>query len=226
MIKALIRTALLLIALGIAFIVFLLTPVGLKFTTAITTENVPGKLDYSHASGLLSGPITLDNVRYTLGDTLITAKKITWNWKLSAFFGKRLDIQSLQASDVQITYLKAAKKPLTETPSKNFYHQLQQFANNSQHRATQLEALSFHLPYTLVIEKAVINGIHFHRKNTPSYYAPSLVFHAVIKNNQINFELNTTLIQPTRLQLHWKINGTLRHYQTHLALTGNETNLQ
>ena len=93
------------------FIIFLLTPAGLKTGLSIAKTFLPGELKYASASGLLTGPIELKNIDYRQKNLEVRIQSLHFNWSLWALFFKRLSLQDLKASHIQIIQHRPPEKP-------------------------------------------------------------------------------------------------------------------
>lgn len=114
--KIILRTFIVLMILIFAMIAFIMTPTGLKVTADIATKIVPGKLSYRRISGVILGPINIEDLKYENQQQKIRIKYLSVNWRLSDLLRKKVTITHFIANDINV-YLaeqKAApKKPIT-----------------------------------------------------------------------------------------------------------------
>jgi translocation and assembly module TamB len=94
------------VGLFVAFAAFWAT--GTKDGAAWSFERlgalVPGKLKVGTLDGPLRGPLVVHDVSYASDQVEITADRVAIDWRLDRLFGKRLDIRSLAAHNVKMTF--------------------------------------------------------------------------------------------------------------------------
>lgn len=96
MMRKLFFTLFSLLIIFLLFIIFLCTTqAGLNTTIKLAQKLLPGKLSVEQAQGKILGNLTVANFYYKNKDTKITLNYLQFNWKPSALFKNKLDIQKL-----------------------------------------------------------------------------------------------------------------------------------
>ena len=111
MIKALLRAALIFIIICIATATFLLTPMGLRLSVKIASKLLPGQLSYQKLSGVIVGPITVDQLRYQNNEESVFIGKLHFNWQPLHLFKRNLRIGQL---DIQTLHIVSKKKVIPD----------------------------------------------------------------------------------------------------------------
>jgi translocation and assembly module TamB len=103
MMKTFWRSGLVALLLVIIFVIFLLTPSGLRAGLSIGKLFIPGELHYKNASGLITGPIQLSGIDYRYKNHEIRIQSLKFNWSFWALLRKKVMLQDLTAKGVNIT---------------------------------------------------------------------------------------------------------------------------
>lgn len=215
----------LLLMLLIAFIVFLLTPLGLKFSAAIVSKNIPGQLEYKSISGLITGPITINDLNYKNGNINIYAKKLTWNWRLVPLLFKKIDIRTLEANKLVIIDKKASSFH-KKSPSRGFATMLNQLEKNAQQNQQYLQKINLHLPFTVSLDQSTFNNVTFKKDGIPRIHASYIHMNAQLQNSQLSWNLQSQLTAPTPLMITAQADGKLKAFKFRIDASGNKTQLQ
>src|SRR3990167_7417492 len=102
MMKALLRTLFVVIICVIAISAFLLTPIGLRFSIDTASKLMPGKLTYQKISGIIIGPITVDQLHYQSKEESVDIKKLYLSWHPLDLLKRHLHIATLSIQQLQI----------------------------------------------------------------------------------------------------------------------------
>lgn len=212
MIKAFLRIVLLLFIVIAGFIAFMLTPMGLKLTVDIVQPHIPGKLSYKKISGVLIGPITLDDIHYTNKTESIQIKKLTINWEPLSLFKKELRISTLVVDNPTITSNNPA-------PSLTF-NDATQYINTI---ITTLKKNA--LPFYVVINHADVKNLHFiDTHNHTQFQVHTLHLEAALTNAQWHTVFFAQLEKPMPYRIHFTIEGKPTDYTVQASLEGDQTN--
>lgn len=102
MIKTLLRFLLVIFILSTAIAAFVLTPSGLRLSVDVAAKLLPGKLSYKKISGVIIGPIKIDDFKYEDKEKTISADEVRVNWNSLDLFKKELHITSLDVQNLQV----------------------------------------------------------------------------------------------------------------------------
>lgn len=204
MIKFFIRSIFIIIFLIFLSVAFLLTPSGLKLSVDLASYFSHGKFTYQKISGVIIGPIELDNIKYITNDKTIFIKKLALNWQpldllKYQFYISKLNIDSLHIIDNQ---------PATPITAQNIENILK-------------SCLDFKLPIPIQIDQA-----HFQQVVFNKIIIPKINFKFVLNAKKWDVLLSGNMEKPQILQWMFHLDGTPEHYHFLLNTIGNNSNLK
>lgn len=211
MMKALLRIVLLLCMVIAGCVAFLLTPMGLQLTADAVHSHLPGKLSYKKISGILIGPITLDDVSYVNKTDTVHIKKLTINWELLSLFKKELRISSLVIDNPTIT---------TNNPTPAItIDGITQYIN------TVITALKKNaLPFYVVINHADVKKLQMiDLYNHSQFQIQTLHLEAAFTQSQWHTVFFAQIEKPIPYRIHFSIEGKPTDYAIHASLAGDQT---
>lgn len=216
MIKAIIRSLLIFLLLFTAVITFLLTPTGLQVATHLASRLLPGQLSIKKISGILVGPITVDDLHYQDQNQTIAIKKLRFDWHPLGLLNNQLHITSL---DIHDFYLVTSRNALPEKWS---------ITTLKKTWATMLATLKKRpLPFHVTIDTAFIDHIDVLDPSTQIHiYANTMRFHIIFSQHIWNAALLASITKPQPLQLQIHIRGIPSDYHGQLSLIGKQTHLE
>lgn len=121
--KTLLRWSIAVLSLFAIILIILLTPLGLKIGMTLATKLVPGHLQYQKITGIVTGPITIKNLRYDYEKTHISIKDFEMHWQPIALLWGKLSITQLNANHVHLTLSNTIKTK--DKKSTSFFIQIQ-----------------------------------------------------------------------------------------------------
>ncbi len=219
--KLILRSLIVLVILFFGSAAFLLTETGLRLTVDAASKLIPGKIKYKHISGVIIGPITIDNLEYQNNGNLIEIKKLNLNWQLLSLLKKELTITDLSMNGLTIVYSpqkKLKQKPIT--------------AKTIKATLSQLQSLKLpELPFQLNVKAARINHISFlNKKNKFTYQINKINFFHKTTDQTLKTQLLITMPYNYPIKLvkfdftHAKkdhLQLLLTGINTHLSIIGN-----
>lgn len=124
----------------------LLSESGLRWAYARAQPHIPGELEFSQLSGRLSGPITLEQIRYRQDATSIAAQRITLDWNPWGLVVAEFDVNSLHIENLDLL--------LADSPA----------TDEDYEPAPELGELT--LPIGVNLQRLVVDGIRVTRESS------------------------------------------------------------
>lgn len=200
--KKILRWTLTLITIVVITIAVAVTPMGTRFILFSISKTLPGKLYYQSESGILSGVITLKNVRYTSKHKQLTIKKMAFEWQPLKLFVGELAIKKLQIDHIK--YSDSNKEPVIDFSG---LHKI----NATQWVNQQLD--QFKLPIDLTIKQAAINDLYYgNNHRTYPNHIQYVRLNGAINSRQLNLNIQARTTKPYIVQLDTKLEGTPTNY--------------
>lgn len=206
--KTIIRSIILFFIILAALLTFLLTPMGLKTSVALTSYFLPGKLTYQKISGVLIGPITVDDLRYDDAHQTILIHQLQMNWLPTALLHQQFHISTLQINGLHIINKREAF----------------QFSMNHVKKIidTVKTALSFSHAQ---INQAIIKNFDIESvADKQSFHFDALYFHSLPTKTTWNTDFFATLNKPQLLTVAMQLHGSQNHYALKFSVQGKQTN--
>src|SRR3989338_11619085 len=210
MIKTLLRSFFLLLILIIGFITFLLTPMGLKFSINIASKFLPGQLSYQKISGVIIGPITIDQLHYKTREQNIFIKKLRINWHPIDLLKHQLHINTINVHDVTII---ATKNPIPI----QWNQQTIQLVINDFVAAVKNKILPLHL----LIDDANFTQIQFINPNT-KLSVKKIFFHAILTKSKWDATFVAIINKPKPYKVQFSVEGKPTNYTMHFSIQGQQ----
>src|SRR3990167_4179771 len=211
MIKALIRTFLIIVILLIALAAFLLTPSGLRFSFDVAAKILPGQLTYQKISGVIIGPINIDQLRYENNDKIIDIGKLHLDWQPINLFKKQLSITALSIQQLNII-----------TPEEIF-----PAYDDEKTIKTSISDLLLFLKHKTLLLHLVIQHAEIAKLMVKSPTSQALFekiqLHSVMNNKNWDVQLFSTIKKPQTAEAHFQLTGTSSHYLIYAGVKGEET---
>ena len=212
MMRTLLRSLLIFFITLAALIAFMLTPTGLRFDLAITSKLLPGDLTYQSVSGVLIGPITVNQIHYQNDKEIITIQQLHVNWLPTALLKKQLHISSLQINNVHFI-------------DKNNTPYQWNFVTLRKNLEEELEIIDDITTFLhLHINHAVIKDINYGDQNQPSaLHINELYLHSLPSKTKWDTAFVATIIKPQPLTLTMQLHGDPNHYALQFLIHGKNT---
>ena len=207
-IRTLVRTLLLFLIMLAALIAFMLTPTGLRMSIALSSKLLPGTLTYQKISGVLIGPITVDDLHYQDDQQTITIHQLHLNWLPTALLKKQLHISTLQIDNLHIINK-------NKTSAKWNTNTIQTTIKDIEN------AISF---FHLQINHALIKKIDYDSAvNNQSFHMDELYLHSLPTKTKWDTTFFATLKKPQLLTLAMQLHGNPNHYSLKFSVNGDHT---
>ncbi|HLD84869.1 MAG TPA: hypothetical protein VI844_03740, partial [Coxiellaceae bacterium] len=213
MMKALLRGLLLFLILFFALLTFLLTPTGLRLSIETSGYFLPGKLSVKKISGVIIGPLTVEQFHYQDARQTIDIKKLYLNWRPLDLFKKQLHVHSL---DVQGLHIITNNSNL---PREWTIESLQQTA-----KALLASLQRRTLPFHGVIEHARFSDIQITNEiEKTKTEIPKLHLRAVITATVWDANVAASIKKPLPVELRFILQGSPTNHAMHFTLIGHHT---
>src|SRR3990167_9513362 len=212
MIKALLRSLLLLLILILAFITFLLTPMGLTFSVNIASKYLPGQLSYQKISGVIIGPITIDQLHYKTPEENIHIEKLRIDWRSIDLLKQQLHISSLDVHGLDI------ETPKNLVPNQWNEKTVQRIIGELI-ASIKNKIFSFHL----IIDEAKLTKIQLINGNTKTQIK-EISFHGLFTSDQWNALFFAVIDKPEPYDVRFSIKGKPTDYAVQFSIQGHQTN--
>lgn len=210
MIKTLIRTFLVIIILLIALTVFLLTPSGLRFSFDVVAKLLPGQLTYQKISGVIIGPINIDQLHYKNNDKIIEIKKLHLNWQPTNLFKKQLSITALSIQQLHIITSEEIFPAYDDEKTIN---------------TTISNLLLFLKHKTLLPHLRIKHAEIAHlimQSPTSQVVLKKIQLHSVMNNKHWDVQLFSTIKEPQIAMIHFQLTGRSSDYIIHASVKGEK----
>ncbi|MCX7121021.1 MAG: translocation/assembly module TamB domain-containing protein [Gammaproteobacteria bacterium] len=206
--KTLLRSLFISIVLICSIITFLLTPMGLRFTVDSISPFLPGKLSIKKISGVIVGPLTLDQVHYQNAQQIVNIKKLTLNWDPIDLFKKQFHINTLKIDTLYFSDKNNIPKNWDPTS-------IQQLISEIKKQT---------LPLNITIDKAtVLNSEFFDAKTQTQFRIKQLSLHTLLTQKRWDTEFSALIEKPKPFQIHFQLTGKPINYTVNFAITGDKT---
>ncbi|MCX7125196.1 MAG: translocation/assembly module TamB [Gammaproteobacteria bacterium] len=216
MIKAILRSLILFFIFIAAIITFLLTPTGLRVSMYIVPHLLPGKLTVKKVSGVLIGPLTIEDLHYQNKEENINIKKLRFNWYPSALLKKQLHIGTLEISGLHII-TKNNSFPEKWDPDKT-QKTINAFIAFFQENTQSLR---------LIINKADIVDTDITDPASKAHIQiQEFYFHARFTDEKWDGNIITIIKNPNPYELNFQLQGKPNNYTANLTLVGDHTDLK
>jgi len=196
-IKAIMKFVVSIFALIAILFIILLTPAGLHLTLVVTKALLPGKMEYRHASGLITGPIHIDGFKYTNQSGSISIERIKISWNPLQLLKKKIVIKKLIADTV---HLDLKNSVITKKENKISQKRL------------GIKKKSF--PFLLDLQDAHLSHLSIVTHNQPREILLSSI-NLNLKNTSTGqwiVRSKATLEKPIPVQINMTMTGNLEHY--------------
>lgn len=213
MIQTFIRWFIFIVAILLATITVMLTPVGLKIGFFIARHWVPGELHYQQISGILIGPINIKNLHYHDHNVDITIKRLQLRWQLGSLFKKKIYIDQLIAKNISIIQTKGdATTNISWQTLITYLKKLE--INTVRPTHWQQKAEKFKLPFSWVINNTHLMNINYgFKKNDYPVQIKSIRLQTKITQQHLNVYLESEMLRPYPNRTTLSLQGTFAHYQ-------------
>lgn len=208
MIKALLRTLFIMIILMTAILSFLLTPMGLRATIDLTAKLIPGQLSYKKISGVIIGPITIDQLRYEDKESAFDVEKLKINWNPINLFEGKLHIDTLFLQNLRVI----SKQDSDKWNEKRIQHVLKEYINIAKN----------HFPLFLQIDKANITQLQVITPTTQTQI-DKLFLRTILTPEKWDVQFLATIIKPDFFKVHFSLSGKPTQYALQFSITGDHT---
>ncbi|MDP1574698.1 MAG: translocation/assembly module TamB domain-containing protein [Coxiellaceae bacterium] len=214
--KTFLRAFFLLIILLISGVTFLLTPTGLRWSIDFSKNFLPGKLQIQKISGVIVGPITLENLRYEDNDATIALKKIRIDWNPLELIHHKLHITALNATQLQVSIKEDTAHPHW-TPEK-----IKAMINAWSTRLSQQTNLR------ILVDHAALDHFTLITNKNPkdNFYFEKLFFRGLLRKNAVDVTLSGNLTKPVLLNFSFTLSGTPNNYYISSLLKGKNTHFE
>ena len=190
-------------------ITFLLTPLGFQTTLFTLKHLLPGQLTYQKASGLLLGPIHIQQLHYHDQDYDIDMNNLEFNWEPAQLIRKRLVITQLDGHQIRLIVPTSVQTNIQSKQPMTREALIAKFNNLKPIKPTPL-----HLPISIHINHATLTNISYgHDKEVPAFAASHISLNANITPTNLELEADTSIRRPQIVNIHAKLSGNLQHYQ-------------
>src|SRR3990167_7462199 len=181
----------------IAFIIYLLTPAGLKTTLHYVNKQLPGQFSYQNVSGNILSPIDFTNLHYQDQQQIVTIQHLRIHWDLWKLFIGKLYFKSLNANDIVII-----------NPS-------------------QTHKSKFTLPFTIEIKKSQFQNIFYgNAPHQLSTQFSSITLSGLFSDDKLNAKLNLKIKKPYTVQTQFTLSGRMNQYQFKAITQNSDFTLQ
>lgn len=211
MIKNIVRTLFLLVIILIALFAFLLTPFGLRTSIQIAEKLLPGQLSYSSISGVLVGPLTIDNLQYTHDQNHYFIKQIHLNWSPSDLLKKQIHINHIVITDMTII------QNGQSTPTKITEQVIEKKAHDWITKFT-----SSFFPMSIRIDEGRVGAMQIHTSQS-TMQLQDTTFKIIFTHHDWNATLSTAMMAPIHLQARFALTGSPNQYQIQCDIVGKNT---
>ncbi|OGT47993.1 MAG: hypothetical protein A3E82_04330 [Gammaproteobacteria bacterium RIFCSPHIGHO2_12_FULL_38_11] len=209
--KILLRSLFIFVILIGALVTFLLTPAGLQFTIDSVSPFLPGKLTIKKISGVIVGPLTLEQIHYQDTKQIIDIKKLHLSWEPLSLFKKEIRINTLKINALHYT-------TLSNKPKTNNINAIEQLINSIKNHS---------LSFQLIINHASIVDSAFSDPTTQTLIQlKKLSLHALFTKNKWDTQFSALIEKPKPFQVHFQLAGKPTNYAVDFAITGDRTNWQ
>lgn len=172
--------------------VLFLTQFGFHVGLWLTKKLLPGNLSYTRAHGLLIGPISADNIRYSTTNSEIKIKHLYFQWSPTSFLFGKLHIKKLAVDNIVILQ--------NNTP------------DSSNSKNLQKSDFPFH---SLRIDNAKIHQFDYNNE----YSVPNFdIQHLSLTKKAIRGQLFLQVKKPYPLKAKLELSGKPEAYQFNLLL--------
>lgn len=224
MIKILLRSTLVVLALLILFLIFLLSSSGLRFGLWLGKAFLPGELHYQSASGLITGPIELKGIDYRDKNLEVRIDELKFNWNLWALLIKKLSLQELKASRIVIIHHSPDTRKIPPLDFKDFYEK-NPFRAYTQKIYTTAQAYKnflqhFHFTWSLSIDNAKLGPVIYYSNNQRVFELSALRIQGRLSKKKINFSIGTAMIFPYSAEFQTQIVGDAGNYKLGFSVRG------
>lgn len=211
--KTLLRLLITVLILLISIATFLLTPTGLTVGIKLATRFIPGELHYKKISGVIIGPIVVDDLYYKNKEETIAIKKLTLNWQPLDLFKREFRISSLQINGATVSskqnFLPAQ---WNEQTTKIFIASII--------ASLQKSSSLFHI----TINHAFIFDARLNEANNPTpLVIQKLMLHSEFTLTRWNTEFYAAITKPHPFEVHFHILGKPTQYHVQLGIMGYQT---
>ncbi len=212
MIKALLRTLLIVIILIIAMGAFILTPTGLRWGVHVASTLLPGQLTYQKISGVIIGPLTIDQLHYQDKEESIDIGKLHINWQPLDLFKKQLHIDTLTIQQLHIiTNKKILPDQWNEKTARQLFNELQTDIKNET------------LPFLLIVNQADITQLNIVNPST-TLQIKKMTLHSVLTKNKWDAQFLAIIDKPEPYELKFALLGKPSAYVVDFSIKGNHIN--
>lgn len=210
--KTILRLLLVLLILTIALVTFLLTPMGLRFGIPFATQWINGELHYKKISGVIIGPIVVNDLYYKNKNETILIKKLEFNWQPLDLFKREFRISSLQVNGLTLT----TKKHLT--PNK---WDMQSAQTVIAHITAFFEKAS--LFHTIIDHAAIFNMTVNDADNPTPLKIEKFLLHSQLTKNKWDMQFFAKITNPHTFDVQFEMTGKPTQYHTQLDIIGYQT---
>lgn len=214
MIKAIVRTVLVLLLFILTIIAFLLTPTGLRASVYAAHFFLPGQLTVKKLSGIIIGPLKAKEIKYKTDAQTIEVQNFEFNWSPSKLLDHTFKIKHLHAKKIIITQrsIKKDSEPL-EQKVNNFVNEIKNLLKSKPKYKIKLNSLAIN---NLLIKDTTL-------KPHSVIQIKSLFFNHTARFGHQAFRITGKLIVPLPISFGININGTQKKQFINANLLGKHT---
>jgi autotransporter translocation and assembly factor TamB len=211
MMKALLRSLLILLILMAALLAFILTPMGLEVSVDLAKKLLPGELSYKKISGVIIGPIAVQDFEYKTKDQDIKISQLRISWNPLDLFKSQLHIETLDVDQLQYT---TNVKSLPE----QWNVKAIQLLVNQWISALQNKALPLHI----TIDRANLQAIQFRSPDTQTDLQ-KVILRVQLSKEKWNVIFYGSLQKPESLIARFSLEGKPDDYSILFLMQGDRT---
>lgn len=208
MMKALLRSLLALLILMGALLAFILTPMGLQVSVDLAKKLLPGELSYKKISGVIIGPIIVDDFQYKTKDQDIKISRLRISWNPLDLLRSQLHIQTL---DIDQLHYATNKKSL---PDQWNVKAVELVANQWIH-ALENKTLPLHI----TIDRANLQQIQFRSPDTQTDLQ-KVILRVQLSKEKWNVIFYGSLQKPESLIARFALEGKPSDYSILFLMQG------
>lgn len=167
----------------------LTTESGLRWTYQQADDYLPETFSLHHLEGKLIGPVKLSGIEFEQDGTRIKTGQIVFDWSPLALLTANINISQLHVQALEIVL------PITEATGQE---------KTDPAASTDISLPDLHLPWRLVLDNAMIDGIHL-KQNNQSYRINQVRLNASTLFSKIDIETLSVHADTFRLNIHGEL---------------------
>jgi hypothetical protein len=199
MIKKISYFLLITLALLTAYVIYLISPLGINSSITLINKILPGNLSYDSAEGSIIGSIKFKNLSYTNKKIQITAETLNLNWHPLSLLHRTINLSYINSNNlhINVSYAPSSK----QEPSNNKY-------------------------YYTIINKSLLKNLQLSVNDKDLLNIQQSQISGKILNDQIKLKFINKHINNTAITTKSEIKGTLEKYQFSTQILNKDSSWQ